>query len=86
MSLVGLLLSPLDCALTLYLEGLFRDVALKAEHNLMNSYNLAVVISPNLLRGPDPLADVAMCNVSPKTSTLASVVKYSIEMYPDIFE
>jgi len=77
---------PCKQALLKYVIGLLRDVASKAEHSLMNSYNLAVVISPNLLRGPDPLADVAMCNISPKTSTLAFVVKYSIEMYPDIFE
>jgi len=67
-------------------QGLLREVAQQADHNLMNSHNLAVVISPNLLRGPNPMTDVEMCSISPKKTTLASVVKLCVDEYADIFE
>jgi hypothetical protein len=77
---------PPCLVLILLIEGLLRDVARDAERNLMNGYNLAVMISPNLLRGPDPMADMELCTISSTRSTLASVVKHCIENYPGIYE
>ncbi|KAI9140697.1 hypothetical protein BKA69DRAFT_1078279 [Paraphysoderma sedebokerense] len=30
----------------------------------MTSYNLAVVMAPNLVRGPDPIKDVGICMIA----------------------
>lgn len=63
----------------------------------MDAHNLAVVLCPNLVKGPDPLKDVAMCAVplappsTTSTSTeaktsLGAVIKYCIEHYYEVFD
>ncbi|PWN45420.1 hypothetical protein IE81DRAFT_190424 [Ceraceosorus guamensis] len=42
---------------------LLHDVAQRSQRNKMDAANLATVIAPNLVRGSDPLRDVAMCRV-----------------------
>jgi Rho GTPase-activating protein 1 len=45
-----------------YLD-LMHEVSLRAASNRMDAHNLAVVLCPNLVSGPDPIRDVAMCAV-----------------------
>jgi len=40
-----------------------HEVSLRAASNRMDAHNLAVVLCPNLVSGPDPIKDVAMCAV-----------------------
>jgi Rho GTPase-activating protein 1 len=40
-----------------------HEVSLRAASNRMDAHNLAVVLCPNLVSGPDPIQDVAMCVV-----------------------
>ena len=40
-----------------------HEVSLRAASNRMDAHNLAVVLCPNLVSGPDPIRDVAMCAV-----------------------
>lgn len=40
-----------------------HEVSLRAASNRMDAHNLAVVLCPNLVSGPDPMRDVAMCAV-----------------------
>jgi Rho GTPase-activating protein 1 len=66
--------------------GLLHEVARQSNRNLMTSYNLAIVLSPNLLRGSDPIADVELCTISNSKSTLASILQLCIEKYSDVFK
>lgn len=69
-----------------FLEDLMHDIAIRADQNLMNSHNLALVLSPNLLRGVNPLVDVQLCTITPRKSTLASVLQVCIEKYFEVFK
>ena len=40
-----------------------HEVSLRADSNRMNAYNLAVVLSPNLVKSSSPARDVMMCAV-----------------------
>jgi Rho GTPase-activating protein 1 len=40
-----------------------HEVSLRAASNRMDAHNLAVVLCPNLVSGPDPMRDVAICAV-----------------------
>ena len=42
---------------------LLHDVSLRSATNRMDSYNLAIVITPNLVKGSNPMRDVMMCAV-----------------------
>ncbi|KAF7308330.1 Rho GTPase-activating protein 8 [Mycena chlorophos] len=42
---------------------LMHDVSLRAASNRMDAHNLAVVLSPNLVKGKNPARDVFMCAV-----------------------
>ncbi|TFK52404.1 CDC42 rho GTPase-activating protein [Heliocybe sulcata] len=42
---------------------LLHEVSLRAAANRMDAYNLAVVITPNLVKGSNPIRDVMMCAV-----------------------
>lgn len=40
-----------------------HEVSLRSSTNRMDAHNLAVVLCPNLVAGPDPMRDVMMCAV-----------------------
>lgn len=40
-----------------------HEVSLRAASNRMDAHNLALVLCPNLVSGPDPIKDVAICAV-----------------------
>lgn len=40
-----------------------HEVSLRSSSNRMDAHNLAVVLCPNLVSGPDPIRDVMMCVV-----------------------
>ncbi|KZT23417.1 CDC42 rho GTPase-activating protein [Neolentinus lepideus HHB14362 ss-1] len=42
---------------------LLNEVSLRAASNRMDAHNLAVVITPNLVKGSNPIRDVMMCGV-----------------------
>ncbi|EKM50162.1 uncharacterized protein PHACADRAFT_264735 [Phanerochaete carnosa HHB-10118-sp] len=80
---------------------LLHEVSMRAEHNRMNAFNLALVISPNLLKGKNPMLDISLCQIpdgqSPAPSnrpfpnsegktTLGQVVQLCIERYYEIFD
>ena len=83
--------------LILFVLDLLHEVSLRESSNRMNAHNLAVVICPNLIKGPDPLKDIAMCvipsgpsaptsrSTEAKTS-LGSVIKYCIQHYYEVFD
>lgn len=45
------------------LLDLMHEVSLRSATNRMDAHNLAVVLCPNLVSGPDPMRDVMMCAV-----------------------
>ncbi|KZP23326.1 CDC42 rho GTPase-activating protein [Athelia psychrophila] len=60
------LLSQLDPCVYIVLSHylhLMHEVSLRSSTNRMDAHNLAVVLCPNLVSGPDPLRDVMMCAV-----------------------
>jgi Rho GTPase-activating protein 1 len=60
----------------------------------MDAYNLAIVISPNLVSSSNPMLDVSMCAVSgssvtdavPGNTTLGTVIRLCIQRYYEIFD
>ncbi|ELU42303.1 CDC42 rho GTPase-activating protein [Rhizoctonia solani AG-1 IA] len=46
-----------------YIFHLLHDVSLRSSVNRMDAHNLALCISPNLVRSNDPIRDVKMCAV-----------------------
>ncbi|KAI0947397.1 hypothetical protein AcV7_009836 [Taiwanofungus camphoratus] len=42
---------------------LLHEVSLRSSSNRMDAHNLAVVITPNLVKGSNPIRDVMMCSV-----------------------
>lgn len=75
-----------------------HDISQRADMNRMSDYNLAVVLTPNLVKGSNPIRDVAMCaaagapafaNVSPSQdgkTTLGSVIALCIRRYYEVFD
>ncbi|KAH9480705.1 Rho GTPase-activating protein 8 [Psilocybe cubensis] len=53
------------CAYILFSQvmHILHDVSLRSEYNKMGSSNLAIVITPNLVKSSNPMRDVLMCNV-----------------------
>jgi Rho GTPase-activating protein 1 len=72
---------------------LLKMVADRHESNKMTAYNLAVVMSPNMVRHEDVMQEIAMSAVSTKEKdsameeplTLGTVVRIMIECYDEIF-
>ena len=57
---------------------LLWEVHSKHSVNKMNSYNLAIVWTPNLVRSDDTVQDFAMCGVG-GGGTLGTVIKLCID-------
>jgi len=76
------------CKLLLFrhVMQLLHDIARHSDRNLMTSHNLAIVLTPNLLRSTDPIRDIEQCAITGKKSTIASVVELCIRQYSYIFE
>ncbi|KAG0244392.1 hypothetical protein BGX31_009221 [Mortierella sp. GBA43] len=72
---------------------LLKMVADRHESNKMTAFNLAVVMSPNMVRHEDVMQEIAMSAVSTKDKdsameeplTLGTVVRIMIECYDEIF-
>lgn len=68
-----------------------NQVSRRSDENKMDSTNLALVLTPNLVNGHDVLQDMKMCEVSKegggqaKGMTLGNVVQLCIERYDDVF-
>jgi len=72
-----------------YVLHLLHDVSLRASTNKMDAYNLAIVFTPNLIKSSNPVRDVQMCTMSSKDArapTVATVIKWCIERYFEIFD
>jgi Rho GTPase-activating protein 1 len=68
------------------IAGLLYDVSLRAETNLMDARNLALVLAPTLIRGSNPMKDIEMCGIASESSTVASVLEICISQYPKVFK
>lgn len=72
---------------------LLKMVADRHESNKMTPFNLAVVISPNMVRHDDVMQEIAMSAVSSREKdtamdealTLGTVVRIMIECYDEVF-
>ncbi|KAF9198409.1 hypothetical protein BGZ49_000780, partial [Haplosporangium sp. Z 27] len=86
-------LSHNNLILTMEVFRLLRMVADRHESNKMTALNLAIVLSPNLVRHSDVMQEIAMSSVGSKDKdsaldkslTLGTVVRIMIENYDDIF-
>lgn len=81
---------------------LMYDVAQRSDVNKMGDYNLAIVLTPNLVKGSNPMRDVAVCAVAgvpaiPNTNTaspnpqegrttLGTIIALCIRRYYEIFD
>ncbi|GJE90264.1 RhoGAP-domain-containing protein [Phanerochaete sordida] len=80
---------------------LLHEVSLRAEHNRMNASNLALVITPNLVKGKNMLQDISHCQLpagptmgssnrpfeTPNgKTTLAQIMQLGIQRYYEIFD
>ncbi|KAF5311643.1 hypothetical protein D9611_009519 [Ephemerocybe angulata] len=77
---------------------LMHDVSLRGATNRMNDYNLAIVLTPNLVKGSNPIRDVSICavagapalaNMSPNQegkTTLGTIIALCIRRYYEIFD
>jgi hypothetical protein len=72
---------------------LLKMVADRHETNLMTAHNLAIVMTPNIVRHDDVMQEIALSSVSHRhkdspvdgTLTLGTVIKIMIEQYDEIF-
>ncbi|UZJ56755.1 hypothetical protein CBS101457_006075 [Exobasidium rhododendri] len=82
-----------------YVLQCFHEVSLRSEKNRMDAANLAVVLTPNLIRSDDIVGDVMMCRVQDSTTTtteggsleesktsLGTVIAFCIERYYEVFD
>ncbi|GJJ68354.1 hypothetical protein EMPS_00700 [Entomortierella parvispora] len=84
--------TPNNLVLMMEVFRLLKMVADRHESNKMTPYNLAVVITPNMLRHSDLMQEIALGGVGNKSKdsevvgavTLGTVVKVMIENYDDI--
>lgn len=81
---------------------LLHEVSLRSSSNRMDAFNLAVVISPNLLKSRNPAIDINMCMIpggSPQRSassrpfqveedktTLGQIIQLCIQRYYEVFD
>ncbi|KAF9431687.1 hypothetical protein BGZ76_011837 [Entomortierella beljakovae] len=86
-------LSHNNLVLSMEVFKLLKMVADRHESNKMTVSNIAIVMSPNLVRHSDVMQEIAMSSVGNKTKdsildrslTLGTVIKIMIESYDDIF-
>ncbi|KAF8755131.1 Divergent CRAL/TRIO domain [Rhizoctonia solani] len=69
-----------------YIFHLLHDVSLRSSVNRMDAHNLALCISPNLVRSNDPIRDVKISPRKAGSTTLGDIVRVCIERYFEIFE
>ncbi|CAA7264927.1 unnamed protein product [Cyclocybe aegerita] len=67
---------------------LLHDVSLRSATNRMDAFNLAIVVSPNLVKSPNPIRDVMMCSVPVPTAVAGldsdmSTSGFSNAFHPD---
>ncbi|KAG0021009.1 hypothetical protein BGZ80_003214 [Entomortierella chlamydospora] len=82
-----------NLVLTMEVFRLLKMVADRHESNKMTASNLAIVLTPNLVRHNDVMLEIAMSGVSnkdrhsilDKSLTLGTVTRIMIESYSDIF-
>ncbi|KAG6815342.1 hypothetical protein H0H93_010098 [Arthromyces matolae] len=91
---------PCTYILLSHILNLMHEISLRSTSNRMDAHNLSIVLSPNLVKGSNPLHDVSMCAVLPTSSrpaaptgtsvppsaTLGSLMKLCIERYFEIFD
>jgi len=85
-------ITPNNLILMMEIFRLLKMVADRHESNKMTPYNLAVVITPNMLRHSDVMQEIALGGVGNKNKdsevvgavTLGTVVKVMIESYDEI--
>ncbi|KAG7445547.1 RhoGAP-domain-containing protein [Guyanagaster necrorhizus] len=65
-------LPPCVYILLSHVLHLMHEVSLRSASNLMDAHNLAVVLTPNLVSGTNPLKDVMMCTVPGGPAVLQS--------------
>lgn len=81
---------------------LLHEVSLRSSSNRMDAFNLAVVISPNLVKSRSPAIDIGMCIIpggSPQHSassrpfqveegktTLGQIIQLCIQRYYEVFD
>ncbi|CAG8492172.1 1376_t:CDS:2 [Paraglomus occultum] len=84
------LLSPAAIILLRHVFSLLRDIAEHREENKMTSYNLAVMLAPNLVHSGSPTLDVSMCTISPDDERVGGgvglFVRICIEHFDLVFE
>ncbi|KAJ3516194.1 hypothetical protein NMY22_g14269 [Coprinellus aureogranulatus] len=92
-------LAPCSFILLSHILQLLHDVAQRSDVNKMGDYNLAIVLTPNLVKGSNPMRDVAICavagapalvNSSPNPqegrTTLGTIIALCIRRYYEIFD
>ena len=69
---------------------LLHEVSLCSTSNKMNSYNLAVILTPNLIKSSNPIEDVQLCTFphaptwsESNTTTLVQIIQICIEWYSE---
>jgi len=75
---------------------LAHEVSIRSTHNRMDAHNLALVLTPNLVKGSNFRRDFEMCAVPnqingrmskpPQSATLGLVIKMCISYYYEIFD
>lgn len=90
---VLVMLTPWRLLLLTYVLELAAEASQHADRSRMDASNLATVLAPNLVRGPDPLRDVSLCRVQrsgealrPSKTTLGTLLKFAIEHFYEIFD
>lgn len=76
------------CKLVLfrYICQLLADMTPFSERNRMNPSTLSTLLSPNLIRGSDPLEDITMCGATPgKGQTVGNLLRICITSHDLIF-
>ncbi|KAJ2935871.1 hypothetical protein H1R20_g1223, partial [Candolleomyces eurysporus] len=94
-------LTPCAYILLSHILQLCHDVAIRSATNRMDDYNLAIVLTPNLVKGSNPMRDVAMSAVAgvpalaarnplvataESKTTLGSIIALCIRRYYEIFD
>lgn len=89
------MLTPWRSVLLTYVLELAAEASQHADKSRMDASNLATVLAPNLVHGPDPLRDVGLCRVqrsseaapgSGNKTTLGTLLKFAIEHFYEIFD
>ncbi|KAJ3105358.1 hypothetical protein HK100_003906 [Physocladia obscura] len=64
---------------------LLRIIHESRETTLMNAGNLAIVWSPNFVKGANPMVDLGMCAVGANGGGIGTLVKLCIEHWDEVF-